>query len=165
MRELAPWDADAGLERSFADIEALAAVCRFNDCAHDGEPGCAVASAIDDGDLAASRFDGWRKLEREARHLERRVDALARAEERRKWKVIHKSVGKHMELEVREGWLMIASTEFETAGAGHSGPPVPALRRTRRTTRAWPAQTWPRDGPRASRRSSPSTSWPTTTRT
>lgn len=98
MRELAPWDADAGLERSFADIEALAATCRFNDCAHDAEPGCAVTAAIADGDLAASRFDGWRKLEREARHLERRVDVLARAEERRKWKAIHKSVGKHMEL-------------------------------------------------------------------
>jgi ribosome biogenesis GTPase len=98
MRELALWDADAGLERSFADIEALAAVCRFSDCAHDGEPGCAVASAIEDGDLASSRFDGWQKLEREARHLERRVDALARAEERRRWKTIHKSVNKHMEL-------------------------------------------------------------------
>lgn len=104
MRELALWDADAGLERSFADIEALAAVCRFNDCAHEGEPGCAVASAIEDGDLASSRYDGWRKLEREARHLERRVDALARAEERRRWKTIHKSVNKHMELKYgREG--------------------------------------------------------------
>ena len=104
MRELALWDADAGLERSFADIEALAGACRFNDCAHDGEPGCAVTSAIADGDLAADRFEGWRKLEREARHLERRVDALARAEERRKWKAVHKSVGKHMELKYgREG--------------------------------------------------------------
>jgi len=98
MRELAPWDANEGLERSFADIEALAATCRFSDCAHDGEPGCAVNAAIRDGDLNEARFEGWRKLEREARHLERRVDALARAEERRKWKVIHKSVGKHMEL-------------------------------------------------------------------
>ena len=104
MRELALWDADAGLERSFADIEALAALCRFSDCAHEAEPGCSVASAIEDGDLAASRFDGWRKLEREARHLERRVDALARAEERRRWKTIHKSVNKHMELKYgREG--------------------------------------------------------------
>jgi ribosome biogenesis GTPase / thiamine phosphate phosphatase len=98
MRELAPWEADAGLERSFADIEALAALCRFSDCAHDGEPGCAVTAAIADGDLARTRFDGWRKLEREARHLERRVDALARAEERRRWKTIHKSVNRHMEL-------------------------------------------------------------------
>ena len=104
MRELAPWEADAGLERSFADIEALASICRFSDCAHDGEPGCAVVAAIQDGDLTSARFDGWRKLEREARHLERRVDALARAEERRRWKTIHKSVNKHMELKYgREG--------------------------------------------------------------
>ncbi|HEX5013576.1 MAG TPA: ribosome small subunit-dependent GTPase A [Candidatus Limnocylindrales bacterium] len=104
MRELALWDADAGLERSFADIEALAEICRFSDCAHNGEPGCAVTSAIADGDLAESRFQGWRKLEREARHLERRVDALARAEERRKWKSIHKSVGVHMDFKYgREG--------------------------------------------------------------
>jgi ribosome biogenesis GTPase len=104
MRELAPWEAESGLERSFADIEALAAVCRFSDCAHDAEPGCAVVAAIQDGDLASARFEGWRKLEREARHLERRVDALARAEERRRWKTIHKSVNKHMELKYgREG--------------------------------------------------------------
>jgi ribosome biogenesis GTPase len=57
-----------------------------------------VTAAIEDGDLNQSRFEGWRKLGREARHLERRVDALARAEERRRWKVVHKSVGKHMEL-------------------------------------------------------------------
>jgi ribosome biogenesis GTPase len=104
MRELALWDAEAGLERSFADIEALAATCRFSDCAHDSEPGCSVTGAIQDGDLAASRFDGWRKLEREARHHERRVDALARAEERKRWKAISKSVGVHMEMKYgREG--------------------------------------------------------------
>ena len=98
MRELGLWDADAGLERSFADIDALASTCRFSDCRHDGEPGCSVAAAIADGDLDAGRFSGWRKLEREARHLERRVDHLARDQERRRWKAISKSVGKHMEL-------------------------------------------------------------------
>ena len=97
MRELSLWDADAGIERSFADIDALASTCRFSDCGHAGEPGCAVASAIVDGDLDASRFEGWKKLEREARHLERRVDALARSEERRRWKIIGKSVNAHME--------------------------------------------------------------------
>ena len=98
MRELGLWNPDAGMERSFADIDALAATCRFSDCGHIGEPGCAVASAIADGDLDGSRFESWKKLEREARHLERRVDALGRAEERRKWKVISKSVGRHMEM-------------------------------------------------------------------
>jgi ribosome biogenesis GTPase len=105
MRELSLWDADAGIERSFADIDALASTCHFSDCAHAGEPGCAVISAIADGDLDASRFDGWKKLEREARHLERRVDALARSEERRRWKTISKSVNAHMEAKYgRDGW-------------------------------------------------------------
>ena len=97
MRELGLWDADAGLERSFADIDALASTCRFSDCGHAGEPGCAVAAAIADGDLDASRFEGWKKLEREARHLERRVDALARSAEQRRWKTIGKAVNAHME--------------------------------------------------------------------
>jgi ribosome biogenesis GTPase len=97
MRELAPWDAADGIDRSFADIEALAATCRFSDCAHAGEPGCAVRAALGVGSLDPGRFASWQKLEREARHQELRVDALARAEERRRWKVIHKSVGKHME--------------------------------------------------------------------
>jgi len=97
MRELGLWDADAGIERSFADIDALASTCRFSDCAHAGEPGCAVAAAIADGDLDDGRFQGWRKLEKEARHLERRVDHLAREAERRRWKTISKSVDKHME--------------------------------------------------------------------
>jgi ribosome biogenesis GTPase len=97
MRELGLWDANEGLGRSFADVDALSAACRFNDCSHTGEPGCAVTAAIADGDLAADRFDSWQKLQREARHLERRSDALARAQERRKWKAIGKSVSKHMD--------------------------------------------------------------------
>ncbi len=105
MRELGLWDADAGLERSFADIDALAATCRFSDCAHDGEPGCAVAAAITDGDLDVSRFEGWKKLEREARHLERRVDAFRPRGGAPALETIHKSVGKQMEAKYgREGW-------------------------------------------------------------
>ena len=95
MRELSTWDPD-GLAASFADIEALAAECRFRDCSHRGEPGCAIAGALDDGRLGQPRLDGYRKLVREAAHLERRQDALARNEERRRWKVIHKSVRRHM---------------------------------------------------------------------
>jgi ribosome biogenesis GTPase len=103
MRELSLWDADAGLDRSFGDLEALASECRFSDCRHEGEPGCSVLAAIAAGRLASDRLEAWRKLEREARHLERRVDALARAEERRRWKVIGKSVGRHMELKYGRG--------------------------------------------------------------
>jgi ribosome biogenesis GTPase / thiamine phosphate phosphatase len=98
MRELALWDADDGLDRSFGDLETLAARCRFSNCGHAAEPGCAITAAIVAGTLDETRLASWRKLEREARHLERRVDALARAEERRKWKNIGKAVGRHMEM-------------------------------------------------------------------
>ncbi len=96
MREISLWD-DGGLERSFGDLDELAASCRFSDCSHAGEPGCAVAMALTDGRLAADRYESWRKLQREAAHHERRVDALARAEERRKWKQIGRSVSRHMD--------------------------------------------------------------------
>jgi ribosome biogenesis GTPase len=65
MRELAPWDAADGIDRSFADIEALAATCRFSDCAHAREPGCAVQAALHDGALPPRRLESWRKLHRE----------------------------------------------------------------------------------------------------
>jgi ribosome biogenesis GTPase len=102
MRELALWDSD-GVEQSFPEIDELVTTCRFANCRHDGEPGCAIAAALASGSLEADRFEAWRKLEREARHQLRRVDALARAEERRKWKVISKSVGKHMEAKYGRG--------------------------------------------------------------
>ena len=95
MRELALWDGD-GLEPSFEDIETLATGCRFADCAHSAEPGCAVQAAIAAGALAAERLDSWHKLEREARHQARKVDALAREQERRRWKKISKAVDSQM---------------------------------------------------------------------
>ena len=104
MRELALWDPD-GVEQSFPEIDELVMTCRFSNCQHNGEPGCAIAAALASGALDAGRYDSWQKLEREARHQLRRVDVLARAEERRKWKAISKSVGKHMEAKYgKEGW-------------------------------------------------------------
>lgn len=102
MRELALWDAD-GLDQSFTDIDAIVERCRFTNCRHNGEPGCAVAASIADGSLAPERLESWRKLVRETAHHERRVDALARAEERRKWKAIGKSVTKHMNAKYGQG--------------------------------------------------------------
>ena len=96
MREIALWDGD-GLEQSFADVDELAAGCRFSDCAHRAEPGCAVQAAIRSSALGTDRLAAWDKLQKEARHHERRVDALARDEERRRWKAISKQVGKHMD--------------------------------------------------------------------
>jgi ribosome biogenesis GTPase len=95
MREFALLD-DAGLAASFADVEAAAETCRFSDCAHRSEPGCAVRAAIATGALASERLAAFEKLGREAAAAERRVDAIARIDERRRWKVIHKSVRAHM---------------------------------------------------------------------
>ncbi len=82
LRSLALWD-DEGIERAFADIEALAAACRFDDCAHDREPGCAVRSAIEAGELPGARLASRRKLERELHALEGRTTSASRAAARR----------------------------------------------------------------------------------
>jgi ribosome biogenesis GTPase len=76
-----------GVDETFSDIEALAAACRFNNCSHTQEPGCAVLAALRDGALPAERFDSWRKLQRELRSIEVRHDARLRREERRTWQL------------------------------------------------------------------------------
>jgi ribosome biogenesis GTPase / thiamine phosphate phosphatase len=103
MREFALWDSE-GLEQTFTDIDEIVARCRFGNCSHNGEPGCAIAAALADGSLEPGRLESWQKLIRESAHQERRVDALARAEERRKWKAIGKSVTKHMNAKYGDGW-------------------------------------------------------------
>jgi ribosome biogenesis GTPase len=90
MRELQLWSADEGLEKSFADIEALAAGCRFSDCGHDSEPGCAVRAALQDGTLDPERLESFRKLEKELGYLERKQDVRADLAERQRWKEITK---------------------------------------------------------------------------
>jgi ribosome biogenesis GTPase len=85
MRELQLWDAADGMDSTFADIAELAARCRFNDCRHEREPGCAVLAADRDGTLPPGRLESYRKLVRELRSLEVRQDKRAAAEERRKW--------------------------------------------------------------------------------
>jgi len=74
------WEQAAGLRSVFADVEALAAQCRFRDCTHRGEPGCAVAAAIADGRLPADRLAGMEKLAREEEALDARREARVRAE-------------------------------------------------------------------------------------
>ncbi len=104
IRALEISGADDGLAPAFEDVEELAAQCRFSDCRHDGEPGCAVRAAIDDGTLSAERFASHRKLERELAHEVRRADPVAAAENKRRWKQIHKAVGKHMDHKYGEEW-------------------------------------------------------------
>jgi ribosome biogenesis GTPase len=83
MRELQLWDAESGLETAFEDVESLAANCRFNDCAHGREPGCAVRAALASGTLDLERFQSWRKLQRELERLARKQDARARSDARK----------------------------------------------------------------------------------
>jgi ribosome biogenesis GTPase len=86
MRELALPGGD-GLDEAYADVTDRAAECRFRDCAHRTEPGCAVAAAIDRGELDPARFTAWRKLQAEAHWQERRADARARSVERARLRV------------------------------------------------------------------------------
>ena len=88
LRELQLWDVgSAGLDATFADVEELAADCRFGDCSHVHEPGCAVLAAVETGELAHERLHSWRKLQRELLAIAMRHDALLRKEEVRKWKL------------------------------------------------------------------------------
>ena len=104
MRELALWDAD-GLDQTFTDLDDIVERCKFSNCSHNGEPGCAIAAALEDGSLSPERLESWQKLIRETASHGKRVNALARAEERRKWKAIGKSVSKHMDAKYgSEGW-------------------------------------------------------------
>jgi ribosome biogenesis GTPase len=85
MRELGVWEADAGVGTTFADIEALTAGCRFRDCSHQAEPGCAVQDALASGRLDAGRWRNYAKLRRELAHIERKDDPRARSEQRKLW--------------------------------------------------------------------------------
>jgi ribosome biogenesis GTPase len=92
LRELQLWESHEGLGAAFADIEGLAAGCRFADCQHENEPACAVLAALASGQLDAARLESHRKLRREQAYFDRRHDAHAQATERRRWKSISKSL-------------------------------------------------------------------------
>jgi ribosome biogenesis GTPase len=92
LRGAGLWVSDEGLDRAFADVEELIAQCRFADCQHESEPGCAVLAAIGEGRLPERRLASWRKLQREAQWMASRTDARLRSEQRRAWKMVHKEV-------------------------------------------------------------------------
>jgi len=91
MRELGLLDAEDGVGATFEDIEALAATCRFSDCGHSNEPGCAVREARESGALDEARWKSFRKLTREVAFAERKEDRAAREAERRRWIAISKA--------------------------------------------------------------------------
>ena len=88
LREAQLWDGEEALGEVFEDIEELALRCRFTDCAHDTEPGCAIKAAIHDGSLDPGRLASYRKLQRELRAIAAKSDARIRIEDRKRWKQI-----------------------------------------------------------------------------
>jgi ribosome biogenesis GTPase len=86
LRGVGLWDAETGVGQVFSEIEELAERCRFHDCAHEAEPGCAVLAAIDSGELPVRRLESYRKLLRENQRIVAKTDARVRAEIRKDWK-------------------------------------------------------------------------------
>lgn len=92
MRELQLWSVTEGLTETFGDIESLAEDCKFRDCQHQQEPGCAVQGAIAAGDLDPARFRSYQKLQREQQWVAQRQDRQAQANPKRRWKAITKTM-------------------------------------------------------------------------
>lgn len=91
MRELGLLASETSLDLGFPEIAELAAQCRFADCGHEQEPGCAVRRALEDGGIPEDRWASYTKLQREARHHALEADASAQRAEKQKWKAIHKA--------------------------------------------------------------------------
>ena len=90
MRELQLWDASEGIAQAFGEIEELAAQCKFRDCKHVNEPGCAVRAAVESGTLDAERLESFHKLGREEKFVAAKQDAAVRAEQTKSLKKIMK---------------------------------------------------------------------------
>lgn len=92
MRELQLWDLDEGVQDAFDDVRRFEGQCRFRDCKHQREPGCAVKAAVEAGDLPPERYESFVKLDKERRELARRQDERALRDQKRQGKVIGKAL-------------------------------------------------------------------------
>ncbi len=82
MRELGMWDAESGVEQTFEDVEAVISSCRFSDCTHKGEPGCAVRAALESGELDGERWESYLKLMAENAEAAEKARRLAAKQEK-----------------------------------------------------------------------------------
>jgi ribosome biogenesis GTPase len=96
MRELQLWEGSESVGETFDDIQTLARACRFGDCRHRNEPRCAVKAAVEAGELAASRFDSYLKLQDELAFVARQQDQRAQIEEKRRSRVMGKALKQHL---------------------------------------------------------------------
>ncbi len=103
LRELQLWEATQGVEQAFSDIEALTAQCRYGNCGHTTEPGCAVQAAIAEGRLDADRLENQRKLQREQEFLRRKIDPEAQKQEKERVKLLHRGARKMYEQRRKDG--------------------------------------------------------------
>jgi ribosome biogenesis GTPase / thiamine phosphate phosphatase len=103
LRELQLWDAEEGLTETFREIDELAERCRFSDCRHEGEPGCAVRGVRDRGSLTPARLENRRKLLREQEFLRRKLDPEARQQQKEQWKGIHRAARQKYQQRHRDG--------------------------------------------------------------
>jgi ribosome biogenesis GTPase / thiamine phosphate phosphatase len=90
LRRVGLYDIGDGVDRVFAEIDELARACRFADCRHRSEPGCAVADAVESGALPRRRLESWEHLQREAAWMASRTDARLRRAQQRKWGALHR---------------------------------------------------------------------------
>ncbi len=119
MRELQLWDTGS-LTETFTDVAALAGACRFRDCRHRGEPGCAVVAAVAAGELPEHRLDSYRKLAAEQEHTERQQDARALLDEKRKGRIRRQGAA---ETPARQGAAVASSAAARPPFAGCLTPP------------------------------------------
>lgn len=103
MRELALWAGEAEIDEAFGDIEALAEQCRFRDCAHGAEPGCAIREAVERGALDPARLASYDKLQRELAYAERRQDEHAARDAQTRWKAMSTRMRARRNFEKRTG--------------------------------------------------------------
>lgn len=95
LRAVGMWDSASGIDQAFSEIAELAEDCRFRDCKHNGEPGCAVEAAVERGELPARRLESYRELQAEALHVSEQLDIRARQEHKREDKQLQRTIRRY----------------------------------------------------------------------
>jgi len=95
LRAVGMWDSADGIDQAFSDIAELASACRFRDCTHSGEPGCAVEEAVSAGKLAERRLESYRALQAEVRYVNEQMDVRARQARKREDKLLGRAIKRY----------------------------------------------------------------------